>query len=93
MSPDSDAIPSAVTTTWSDFTNKLLPTGQVLIPMFIPHFQIARIVVYPEVDQAIIHMYAGAKTFAGEPVWPFSSNIFVSAGKRLPSRTSVCVSL
>jgi hypothetical protein len=43
--------------TWSDFTSKLLPTGQV-----------SKIVVYPEKDLAFIYTYPGSRTFDGTPM-------------------------
>uniref|UniRef100_A0A1I7YMF9 AAA domain-containing protein n=1 Tax=Steinernema glaseri TaxID=37863 RepID=A0A1I7YMF9_9BILA len=44
-----------VDTTWSDFVNRLLPTGSV-----------SKIIVFPERDIAVIYMYAGAKDINGE---------------------------
>uniref|UniRef100_A0A7E4V066 AAA domain-containing protein n=1 Tax=Panagrellus redivivus TaxID=6233 RepID=A0A7E4V066_PANRE len=45
--------------TWSDFTNKMLPTGQV-----------SKVQVFPEKDLAYIYCYAGAKDTHGEPLKP-----------------------
>ncbi|MFH4973799.1 hypothetical protein AB6A40_000508 [Gnathostoma spinigerum] len=53
--PSDDGPPGVVTTTWSDFTNRLLPTGQI-----------SKIVVFPEREVAFIYMYANAKTFSGQ---------------------------
>lgn len=43
--------------TWSDFTSKLLITGEV-----------SKIVVYPEKDLAFIYTYPGARMFDGTPM-------------------------
>ncbi|TMS38814.1 hypothetical protein L596_005455 [Steinernema carpocapsae] len=48
-----------VDTTWSDFVNRLLPTGQV-----------SRVIVFPERDIAVIYLYAGAKSLNGETLNP-----------------------
>ena len=58
LSPRSSVDSSAIAdTTWSDFTNKLLPTGQI-----------SKVIVYPEQERAVIYLYAGAKSPNGEPV-------------------------
>uniref|UniRef100_A0A914YZT0 AAA+ ATPase domain-containing protein n=1 Tax=Panagrolaimus superbus TaxID=310955 RepID=A0A914YZT0_9BILA len=59
LSPRRSSLdPQSVTqTTWSDFVNKLLPTGQI-----------SKVIVYPEKDLAIIYLYAGAKSANGEPL-------------------------
>ncbi|VDK73743.1 unnamed protein product, partial [Anisakis simplex] len=53
--PSGDLPPGVVSTTWSDFTTRLLPTGQIW-----------KIVVFPEREVAFVYMYSGAKTSNGE---------------------------
>ncbi|KHN85258.1 Paraplegin, partial [Toxocara canis] len=53
--PSGDLPPGVVATTWSDFTGRLLPTGQIW-----------KIVVFPEREVAFVYMYAGAKSANGE---------------------------
>ncbi|KAI6219682.1 AAA domain-containing protein [Aphelenchoides besseyi] len=55
--PQQDSPSSIASTTWSDFTNKLLPTGQI-----------AKIVVFPEKDHVFIYMYANARARDGSPL-------------------------
>ncbi|CAI4224383.1 unnamed protein product [Auanema sp. JU1783] len=57
ISPSSDGPAGVVGTTWSDFVNNILPTGQI-----------SKIIVFPEKEVAFIYMYAGAKNLRGEPL-------------------------
>ncbi|KAI6232882.1 AAA domain-containing protein [Aphelenchoides fujianensis] len=57
--PEQESPTSVVTTTWSDFTNKILPTGQI-----------AKIVVFPEKDHVFIYTYGGSRARDGSLLAP-----------------------
>lgn len=57
--PRSDKTSGLSQTTWTDFTTKLLPSGQI-----------SKIIVYPEKEVAYIYMYSSAKMPNGESFEP-----------------------
>ncbi|KAE9553517.1 hypothetical protein FO519_003266 [Halicephalobus sp. NKZ332] len=57
--PRSDNTPGVTDTNWTDFTTKLLPSGQI-----------SKIIVYPEKEVAFIYMFSGAKSSSGEVLEP-----------------------
>ena len=57
--PRSDNTPGVSETNWTDFTTKLLPSGQI-----------SKIILYPEKEVAFIYMFSGAKGPGGEVLEP-----------------------
>ena len=57
--PRSDNTPGVSDTNWTDFTTKLLPSGQI-----------SKIILYPEKEVAFIYMFSGAKGPGGEELEP-----------------------